>query len=167
MMPCCERSPPGGAKWPSSSPRQSPPATEHTGDMPDRHELADHLFTTFEGEYLLCRHWAHRSRCEPSCGYSGNCSRTCSLPANGLPPPTVQLPRIHLTHRHVRRCRKPFHLLDAVSSALTDRGKCGPSAVKFRDLRHAERNREDRSATPNYTASGSAAGPAALTFGGW
>jgi hypothetical protein len=116
--------------------------------VPDPHELADHLFTTFEGGYLLCRHWTHRSRCEPSCGYSGNCSRTCSLPANGLPPPTVQLPRFHLTHRHVRRCRKPFHLLDAVSSARTDRGKCGPSAVKFRDLRHAEPNRDDRFATP-------------------
>ncbi len=28
---------------------------EHIHEVPDAHELADHLFTTFEGGYLLCR----------------------------------------------------------------------------------------------------------------
>ena len=28
---------------------------EHIEDLPDAHELADHLFATFEGGYLLCR----------------------------------------------------------------------------------------------------------------
>ena len=38
--------------------------------------LADHLYTTFEGAYILCRTFEDRSRCAPSsrcCGSSWRC----------------------------------------------------------------------------------------------
>ena len=52
---CCARSRPGATRWPPSSRPRSPPSTSAVADVPDAHELADHLFATFEGGYLLCR----------------------------------------------------------------------------------------------------------------
>lgn len=53
-------------------------ATSRGLDLGDVDALADHVFVTFEGAFLLCRSTGTPSTCGPSSGCCVACSRACS-----------------------------------------------------------------------------------------